>query len=289
MVSNASCATTTTEVTSNAITMTVNALTGAAGSISGSPNLYQSSTGIQFSIAAVTAATSYNWTLPNGFTITSGEGTRTITVSVSSSASSGTVTVVPVGNCGNGTASSFSVNVSSPAGFSTSMTGPSTVTAGQNGVTYSVPNQSGMTYVWSVPPGATIVSGQGTSTIVVDFGTSASGTVTVTETNQSNQSNSLSKTITINTTTAVRPESEFGLVSLYPNPTEGVITLKNKGTASVESIQYVLIDAKGVKVIEGQVDYLDNGVEINLPVASGVYLMIVTVSDRQQVITVVKQ
>ncbi|MFN8416895.1 MAG: glycosyl hydrolase family 8 [Cytophagaceae bacterium] len=289
MVSNASCRSTSSAVTSNTVTMTVNASTGAAGSITGSSNIYKTSTGIQFSIAAVSGATSYNWTLPTGFTITSGAGTRTITVSVSSTATNGTVSVTPVGNCGNGAASSLTVTVSTPAGFSTSMTGPATVTSGQNSVTYSVPDQSGMTYTWTVPPGATIVSGQGTSSIVVDFGSSTSGSVTVTETNQANQSNSISKTITVSTATSVRPESENGLVSLYPNPTEGVVTLKNKGAGSIESIQYVLIDAKGVKVAEGQVDYLDNGVEIHLPVASGVYLMMITIADKHQVITVVKQ
>ncbi|CAN0478562.1 unnamed protein product, partial [Phaeothamnion confervicola] len=35
------------------------------------------------------------------------------------------------------------------------------------------------TYTWSVPAGATIVSGQGTATILVQFGT-ASGNVSVT-------------------------------------------------------------------------------------------------------------
>ncbi len=46
------------------------------------------------------------------------------------------------------------------------------------GSVYKVPTVSGMTYSWSVPNGATIVSGQGTSEIIVDWGTT-SGDISV--------------------------------------------------------------------------------------------------------------
>src|ERR1035437_5615271 len=55
------------------------------------------------------------------------------------------------------------------------------VTENATNVTYSIVNSAGSTYTWTVPPGATIVSGQGTNSIVVNFGTS-SGNVTVQET-----------------------------------------------------------------------------------------------------------
>jgi len=47
-----------------------------------------------------------------------------------------------------------------------------------NGSIYKVPSVTGMTYNWSAPSGATIVSGQGTSEIMVNWGT-ASGNITV--------------------------------------------------------------------------------------------------------------
>ena len=61
-----------------------------------------------------------------------------------------------------------------------SITGLSSVTISQQGLTYSVPNTAGSTYTWIVPAGATIVSGQGTNSITVNWGT-ASGTIYVTE------------------------------------------------------------------------------------------------------------
>ena len=58
--------------------------------------------------------------------------------------------------------------------------GDSAVLCGAGEVTYSVPEIAGANaYTWSIPAGAILVSGQGTSSISVDFGTSAGGNVEV--------------------------------------------------------------------------------------------------------------
>lgn len=59
------------------------------------------------------------------------------------------------------------------------VTGPTDVCEGQTGAVYSVTPVAGATYNWTVPAGATIVSGQGTSSITVNFGSSG-GQVCVT-------------------------------------------------------------------------------------------------------------
>lgn len=60
-----------------------------------------------------------------------------------------------------------------------SITGTSGFCAGQNGVMYSVSPVAGAgQYTWTVPTGATIVSGQGTNQITVNFG-SSSGNISV--------------------------------------------------------------------------------------------------------------
>ncbi len=52
--------------------------------------------------------------------------------------------------------------------------GPGRVFQGASGVVYQVENAAaGGTFAWSVPSGATIVSGQGTDTLTVDFGAAA--------------------------------------------------------------------------------------------------------------------
>jgi poly(hydroxyalkanoate) depolymerase family esterase len=65
-----------------------------------------------------------------------------------------------------------------------SITGNINVLNSAAGVIYSVPALSGNTYTWTVPAGATIVSGQGTNAIIVNFG-STSGNISLTETDLS--------------------------------------------------------------------------------------------------------
>ncbi len=59
--------------------------------------------------------------------------------------------------------------------------GPATVCLGQTGVTYYInPTPGAISYTWTVPPGATITSGQGDTLITVDFTAASSGNITVT-------------------------------------------------------------------------------------------------------------
>ncbi|MCB0754561.1 MAG: gliding motility-associated C-terminal domain-containing protein [Flavobacteriales bacterium] len=61
--------------------------------------------------------------------------------------------------------------------------GPTPLCQNEAGAVYSVTNTPGSTYTWTVPAGATIVSGQGTNSITVDWGTTG-GQVSVVETIQ---------------------------------------------------------------------------------------------------------
>jgi hypothetical protein len=58
-----------------------------------------------------------------------------------------------------------------------SISGLTGVTMGQTGVSYSIEPDIIGVYTWVVPSGATIVSGSGTSTIVVDYGNFVCGTI----------------------------------------------------------------------------------------------------------------
>lgn len=49
--------------------------------------------------------------------------------------------------------------------------GPGTVCENEAGVVYSVSNLANTTYAWTVPPGSSIIAGQGTNQITVNFGT----------------------------------------------------------------------------------------------------------------------
>ncbi|MCX6281791.1 MAG: right-handed parallel beta-helix repeat-containing protein [Bacteroidetes bacterium] len=82
-----------------------------------------------------------------------------------------------------------------------SITGPSSVCQNQSGVTYSVPPiTNASNYNWTVPAGATIISGTGTSSIVVNFSpTASSGNITVTGTNFCATGTTGTLAVTVNT------------------------------------------------------------------------------------------
>jgi autotransporter-associated beta strand protein len=155
---------------------------GAAGTITGPSSVNAGASGVAYSISSVSCATTYTWTVPSGATIASGQGTTSITVNYACSAASGSVAVTPSNGSCIGTSSSESVTVTS-VGAAGSITGPTAVCAGQTGANYSIPSVSGATtYTWAVPSGASIASGQGTTSITVNWG-ATSGNVTVTPAN----------------------------------------------------------------------------------------------------------
>ena len=171
--------------TPNPATMNVivNPMPSAAGTISGTSNVCAgTSNTLIYWVAPVPNALYYNWSLPNGATIINGAGSNTIWVNFAANAVSGNITVYGTNYCGSGTVSpAFHLAVSNtplPAG---TITGPSSVCKGEQGLLYTVPViTNATTYLWTLPAGATIVSGSGTDTIIVNFADNAqSGNITV--------------------------------------------------------------------------------------------------------------
>ncbi|WP_298148859.1 T9SS type A sorting domain-containing protein [Flavobacterium sp.] len=147
---------------------------------------------VEFSIVPVANATSYEWTLPSGATIVSGASTHVVVVNLfGCNTTAGTmplsVRAISSAGCASaartytatkaipgtpGTITASSANVCSFVGTTTS-------------VSYSTTNVLGVVYNWSVPAGATIVSGQGTHSINVNYSNefTASGQVIVAASN----------------------------------------------------------------------------------------------------------
>jgi hypothetical protein len=77
------------------------------------------------------------------------------------------------GTCGITSCQSITITVNPAPAQPAFIQGPVNGLCGLQGVSYSTPAVSGASsYVWSLPTGATIVSGQGTNAIVVNFGSS---------------------------------------------------------------------------------------------------------------------
>ena len=137
----------------------------------------------------------YVWSVPAGVSIVSGQNTNSVNLSFSSSFTMGTITVAMISSCGTSIPRTFDINRSQPIATiygSQSLCGIAQITYDTVGTlvdysnlfaTYSVnPVADAIQYVWSVPQGATIVSGQGTNAIVMSFDmtTFINGNVTVT-------------------------------------------------------------------------------------------------------------
>ena len=184
------------------LNVTVNSTPGAAGTISGASTVCAGATGVSYYVAQVPGATAYAWTLPAGATIASGQNTNSITVNFTANASSGPITVEASNSCGIGASSpALNVTVNGLPAAAGSVTGPASVCQGSNGIVYSVPAiANATTYTWTVPAGATIVSGANTNSITVNFSMSAtSGNVTVFGTNSCGVGASSSRAVTVNT------------------------------------------------------------------------------------------
>ncbi len=184
--------------TNNGANLTILQIVGAAGSITGPTVVCQGQTGVVYSVASISNATTYNWILPTGCTITAGAGTNSITVSIGTSTISGNVTVNGANNCFTGTTSSQSITVNTLPTALSVITGANTVCQSQTS-SYSVTtNASATSYSWTVPSGATIQSGAGTNSITVLFSTAGSGTISVSGVNSCG--NGSASTLSINVT-----------------------------------------------------------------------------------------
>ena len=157
------------------LNVTVNGVPADAGSVSGPSAACAPSTGINYSVAPVSGATAYSWTLPPGASVVSGQYTNAITVDFAANSFSGPVIVSANNVCGNGYPSPpLLVTVTSLPGNAGAITGTAEVCQDVTGISYYVPpviNASG--YTWTLPAGATIASGANTNGIFVDFGLNA--------------------------------------------------------------------------------------------------------------------
>ena len=148
--------------------------------ITGSSNICVNSGNYPYSTEP--GMTNYSWSTSSGGTIVSGTGTNVIqvhwslpgnqTVSLSYSNLSGCTPASP---------SVFLVTVNQLPGAAQTIAGTQAVCAGTTGVLYFIPPvTNAITYIWTIPAECSIISGQLTDSIHVDFSNSAiSGNIQV--------------------------------------------------------------------------------------------------------------
>ena len=192
--------------------ITVAAKPAAPVAITGNGDICAGTEGT-YTTAAVTGINSYTWSVPAGWTIVSGQGTRTVVLRAGTAG--GNISVSAGNGCSNSEATPLAVTVSAkPA--KPAITGNTSSCVGAT-MTFSagvIPDATG--YTWSVPTGWAIKSGQGTSSIEVEAGSSA-GDVVVVVTNKCG--NGEAATMPVKGTTApATPASITGNTAVCPVP-----------------------------------------------------------------------
>jgi len=263
------------------ITIHVNSLPSRPSYITGLTTGLCNRTGVTYCTPSVMGATSYQWTVPTGATIVSGQGTTCITVNFSGSLGSNSlcgysaICVRAVNSCGLSQARCVNL-YTAPSGFAT-LTGLSYATQG-NTTTYSISSVNGATtYNWSVPAGWSILNGQGTNTITVLVGHN-SGFVRVTPSNACASGSVRMKYVIVNCPgfrDNTLTNSETPDAVLYPNPANESFTIES-GDALPSFVE--------VMDISGKVVFNGTGIrQVNTQqLTTGIYLVRIYFNDEIQ-------
>jgi hypothetical protein len=172
---------------------------------------------VVYSVAAVTRASGYTWSVPATMTIVSGQGTNVVSVQVNAGYTGGSISVVATNVCGSSPARSKTLTQNLPA-TPTAIAGQKEGLCNTTGNVFSIPAVAAATsYNWGAT-GATITAGNGTNSITADVATLVgTGSITVQAVNGCGSS--LTRTLTISGAPA-RAGVISGAVSVCDNTNE---------------------------------------------------------------------
>ncbi|WP_162054416.1 ice-binding family protein [Pontibacter pamirensis] len=220
------------------------------GPITGTSHGCMSSTNNTYSIAAVSSATSYVWTVPGGWSITAGQGGTSIQVTVGTGR--GRITVKAVSACGTSPESALSVAPVATAPINVQLSeGNNDVCAGAT-VGFEVLNAVNIgTFVWEVPAGWEIVSGQGTPQVKVKAG-STEGIISLTAGNGCGESR-VEKSVTVSTLPPDVPGAITGTQAVCGSSTQNYSIAAVSGATSYAwtvPAGWVILNGQGTTAIE---------------------------------------
>ncbi len=279
----------------NGCNASTNVVVGSAGTppaapavITGPGGVCKKSTGIVYCVdPVVPGATSYTWTLPAGATIQGSATGACITVKFSTKFKGGFICAKANNPCGSSTYTCKNVVLITASPVTpVSVTGPSSLCPNTS-ANYSIAAVTNATsYTWSISGQLTILSGQGTTSVVVKaLPGFTGGSVKVKAVNCKGNSGTRSKNVGpgVGCRTAadgIRNSEditnyELSELTAYPNPTSGKFRIsfqsdrKTKYTLRVVNILGSTLVNEDLPVVEGY-----NMKEINLEnVARGIYFI----------------
>lgn len=273
--------------------MKVRSLPMKPGAINGPFYGVCESSNVMYTIDSVYGATSYNWTFNSSMVVVHGNGNDTITVDFLPGFDHATICLTADNACGSSVARcgvvfarpQLAQEIGGPTGACNSIPASSIAY-------YQVESLFGASnYIWSVPPGAAIISGQGSPNITVDYMGATSGNVSVVAQNSCGSSPARSLSIVVNPCRInSRGEVVFSPeLSAYPNPAEMEFTISFETNIN-ESYLLRILDITGRQVLTRTgISTIGTNNEIfnvsELP--RGIYLAELIVNNDKQFIKVV--
>ena len=250
-------------------------------------------TGVTYFIDSVAGASSYNWSFNSNLVTIHDNGNDTITVDYLPGFDFATLCLTADNSCGSSVARcgvvfanpQIAQIIQGPTGACNSIPAVS-IAYYQIDSVYGSSN-----YNWSVPPGATIVSGQGSTRITVDYMGASSGNVSVMSNNNCGMSPARSLSIVVNPC-RVNELNEIifnDVVSAYPNPATEEFTLNFKSEKNVE-YQVRILDITGRQVLSRShvtADGSNNEIFNVSDLPRGIYLAELNLKGNKQYVKVV--
>jgi hypothetical protein len=199
------------------LSVTVNTAPASPGAISGSVTLCSGSSD-NYSVAPVSGATSYSWTLPAGWS-----GSSITNLINGTCGNSGNISVIASNVCGNSAAQTLSVTVITIPSSPVSISGPTSLCANVS-AQYSTNPVSGATgYVWTLPVGW---SGSSSTNSISATSGANSGNILVYASNSCGSSSPQTLSVTVN------PAPSLTLAATPNNVCPGISTTLSASGAS---------------------------------------------------------
>jgi hypothetical protein len=254
--------------------VTVNSVPAQPSAITGSDNACQGSNQT-YSVTNVSGVT-YTWSLPDGSTITAGQGTNSITATIGTS--NGNMNVVPSNNCGGGIEQIKAITIQLLPGIPGAVAGPDVVDLAFVATSdYATSAASDATsYQWDLSPAdAGTIIGSGI-TVNVNWNASYLGDaqVRVKAMNDCGEGawSVIKSTQVINTTGIGDAGSPSVGMKVFPSPSSGAFTVSLNGMS--EKVKLKILDATGHELY---IIYIPGkeATKLDYPLAPGIYLLLV--------------
>ncbi|MEO8086822.1 MAG: T9SS type A sorting domain-containing protein [Bacteroidota bacterium] len=247
---------------------------------------------IPYSVTEVAGASGYTWTItPSTGTTIHNNGTNSISVDFDGTFRAAQMCVTADNICGHGHERCMLIyarpekpNV--PDGPIGACNNNSSVSIAYYAVD---PVFNANYYSWTVPTGAVIVVGNGTTNITVDYLGASSGNVTCRAENSCGKSSVIAKAVTVNACRLSNGEESVMQLTAYPNPAKDNLTV-SFSSATNEMYAINMYDMTGRLVIN-QNNMSSTGLnkqEINLQnISGGLYNLVVTRGETTERLRVV--